>query len=92
MSLGIKGKVPIAYSEIQHDLEDNLFQREEHSKTSHGAFSEADPARSPNVFRTEANPSHRNSRLPELSPVDTQINLYHRLPAFCGLVCQHQLQ
>lgn len=87
-----KGKVPTVYSERWHDLEDNLFQEEKHSKTSHRVLKEAAPAHSPNIFRTEANTSCCNSRLLEFSPVDTQINLYHRLPGFCGLVCQQQLQ
>jgi len=65
---------------------------EKHSKTPYRALREADTAHSPNVFRTEANTSHCNSRLPEFSPVDTQINLYHQLPGFCGLVCQQQLR
>lgn len=88
VSLGINSKVPAVYSEKQHDLEDNLSQGEKHRKT--GALGGADPAPSPNVFRTEANAARCHSRLPEFSPVDTQINLYHRLPGFCGLVCQQQ--
>lgn len=61
------------------------FKGKKHSKPSVRALREADPAHSPNIFRGEANALRCNSRLSEFSPVDTQINLYHQLPGFCGL-------